>query len=691
MRSVGTGPTDHHTALPTPVRTSLWLVAYVVASLLGRIVVIGPASTAVVWPAAGIALLWLLSSPRRNLPIDSLLLVAATAIVLMSTGGGRTAVFALLVPLQTLIAVWLLRTWVPGIWGTGGRHPFDRLGQFGRILLAVGVAALVHSLIRTVLGALLLDESWLLGVGRLGRQAAAMSTIGAFGILLGGWVQERRDAGLPLRVRVTPSDALHLVGITASIVAVLVIGFLLNPSVPTPFLLALVIVWAAVRFDIVVTAAVCLVAGVMTVVATILGYGPIAQVRDPEGRALLAQVLVIVLMVIGLTIATTRRQLSATITQLRRSQAEVSARAALQDRLLANLSDGVAVVDDQGHFVLSNDALRQIMTGRREGAAFTGQVRSPSDYHLTHPDGRVVESEEYPYRRALEGETVVAETFHVRRGPAGAHQVIEISADALPAEPGRPRRAMVVVRDVTAAATHRESLVAFAGTVAHDLNNPLSVIDGWAEALQEDLAEIDDPAASFSVSMVGHIRSSVVQMRELISDLLAHAVARDQALRCEPLEVQNLVKHVVASRNLSAADGEVVTGDPAQVWADRVLLRQLLDNLISNALKYVAPGVLPRVVVDTEPASPGWVRIRVQDNGIGIDPEERDRVFDRFTRLTADNYAGHGLGLAICKRIVERHGGTIEVGDTPTGRGTCFTFTLPTIPEALGAAGERPE
>ena len=94
---------------------------------------------------------------------------------------------------------------------------------------------------------------------------------------------------------------------------------------------------------------------------------------------------------------------------------------------------------------------------------------------------------------------------------------------------------MILIRDMTADTTHRESLVSFAGTVAHDLNNPLSVIDGWAEALEEDLADSDETDALAAAPMVQHIRAGVEQMRGFIADLLAHAVARDQSLSCEPV------------------------------------------------------------------------------------------------------------------------------------------------------------
>ena len=241
---------------------------------------------------------------------------------------------------------------------------------------------------------------------------------------------------------------------------------------------------------------------------------------------------------------------------------------------------------------------------------------------------------------------------------------------------------MVVVRDVTAATSRRESLVSFAGTVAHDLNNPLSVIDGWAEALQEDLSSADHLESVQAAPMVQHIRASVEQARGFISALLAHSVSRDQALECEPIALSSMVKHIASTHDRPHQGGEIVAGDLVDVWADRVLLRQVLDNLVGNAFKYVAPGTTPRVVIGAERLDGDWARVMVRDNGIGVPFLQRDRIFESFHRAT-DGYQGTGLGLAICKRIIKRHGGNIRVCPNPDGVGSCFEFTLPMTQEAF--------
>jgi signal transduction histidine kinase len=116
------------------------------------------------------------------------------------------------------------------------------------------------------------------------------------------------------------------------------------------------------------------------------------------------------------------------------------------------------------------------------------------------------------------------------------------------------------------------------------------------------------------------------------------------------------------------------------------MLRNVVDNLIGYALKYVQPGRAARIDVTAAPTAPGWARVEISDRGIGIPDADKPSIFETFHRAqTAAGYAGTGLGLAICRRIVERHGGTIGVADNPGG-GTRFSFTLP----LAGAVPEPP-
>jgi signal transduction histidine kinase len=115
----------------------------------------------------------------------------------------------------------------------------------------------------------------------------------------------------------------------------------------------------------------------------------------------------------------------------------------------------------------------------------------------------------------------------------------------------------------------------------------------------------------------------------------------------------------------------------------------VFDNLIGNARKYVPQGVVPDVRVEAVTSPDGWVRVRVSDNGVGIAPEDRGRVFETFERARATEYAGTGLGLAICRHIVERHGGRIGAVAPPDGRGACIELTLPATSATFDTATTR--
>ena len=266
---------------------------------------------------------------------------------------------------------------------------------------------------------------------------------------------------------------------------------------------------------------------------------------------------------------------------------------------MAHLEDGVAIIEEGGAILHTNKALRTAFGSREDEPVDRVKGDDEDGGQAFHSDGRPLEEHENPLVRALGGEQIeTEEIYHIDE--YGVARWLEVSAYPMPHADEAPARAMILIRDTTAATQHRESLVSFAGTVAHDLNNPLSVIDGWAEALEEDLSASESADASAAAPMVQHIRAGVDQMRGFIADLLAHAVARDQTLSCEMVALRNLVKHIAATRDRPEGGGEILAGETVDVWADRVLLRQVLDNLIGNSFKYVETGTVPRVFIEAE-------------------------------------------------------------------------------------------
>jgi chemotaxis family two-component system sensor kinase Cph1 len=166
-------------------------------------------------------------------------------------------------------------------------------------------------------------------------------------------------------------------------------------------------------------------------------------------------------------------------------------------------------------------------------------------------------------------------------------------------------------------------------------------------------------------------------METLIGDLLTYSRAGQGELQREPIDTRELVEGTLASLDAMVREtrAEIELGELPTVSADSHVLAQVFQNLISNALKFAADAA-PRVKVSAERADGAWV-FAVADNGIGIDPAHAERIFQMFQRLHGrDDYGGTGIGLAICKRVVERLGGRIWFEARPGG-GTVFRFTVP--------------
>jgi light-regulated signal transduction histidine kinase (bacteriophytochrome) len=169
----------------------------------------------------------------------------------------------------------------------------------------------------------------------------------------------------------------------------------------------------------------------------------------------------------------------------------------------------------------------------------------------------------------------------------------------------------------------------------------------------------------------------------MIDDLLAYSRAGRVDGEPQPVDCNVLLTTVMAELAVRITEtGGIVSVDPLPtVAAQPIQLGQVFRNLISNALKFVGPGVVPRVAVSAERLGDEW-RFWVTDNGIGVEPRHRERIFGMFKRLhTRTEYSGSGIGLALCKRIIQREGGRIGVEDAPSGGGSRFWFAIPVSSE----------
>jgi len=234
------------------------------------------------------------------------------------------------------------------------------------------------------------------------------------------------------------------------------------------------------------------------------------------------------------------------------------------------------------------------------------------------------------------------------------------------------------LREVTADRELDRMRDAFVATVSHELRTPLTSISGFLEMMQEEEQGLGETGRRY----LDVIRRSTERLHALVEDLLliAQIEANRVELQCAPLDVTELLSSSVEAIRPSADDKgvelELVTDHPPLVNGDRNRLTQVLDNLISNAVKFTSDGGKVTVSASGEGNA---VRVVVADTGIGVPSEEQGQVFSRFFRAsTATQLAipGTGLGLAISRALVEQHGGTI-VFESAEGEGTQVVITLP--------------
>lgn len=622
------------------------------------------------WPAGGLPIVWLLVRGSRVASGDSALAVVALcgANLLAGAGSDLAAVFAASGLAQTWLAVLLLRRWCPDTWGCGGDRPIDtprvvaRLS--GTLLLTLAAGTVLGICAAASIPTMGLDVEVLDALLWFGRNLGSTLIVVPLAVMVGHRVTAARPRP---SLRGPDAGAAELLVATLFTVATYGLAFSLE-ELPLAFPMLAATVWFGARFSTLLSATHSFVVGVAAMALTLNGVGPFAIVEDHDVGLMIAQFYIATIAITGLAIATGRDERQALADELRRAQEEVSYEESVRAAVIGSMTEGVLVVDESGDLLVHNEAAARIL-GLGE------QLSTQSRLALTSwtIDGVELADAERPTARALRGERVEGELMIVRVADVG-ERVLTVSAIPLPRDDAHRRnRAMVLMRDTTHEHAHREELAAFAGVVAHDLRNPLAAIDGWTEMIADELdAGVLD--TQLAREFVSRVRSSSRRMRDLIRDLLAHATSSARDLDVSRVDVTAVAGEIAVARQ---AEGVVSTGPVPPVLADPVLVRQVLDNLIGNALKYVAPGEEPRVGVTGHRSDARLVTVEVRDNGIGIPDEDRHRIFEEFHRAHYREYEGSGLGLSIVRRIVNRHGGTIEALPNPTGRGSVFRFTLP--------------
>lgn len=215
----------------------------------------------------------------------------------------------------------------------------------------------------------------------------------------------------------------------------------------------------------------------------------------------------------------------------------------------------------------------------------------------------------------------------------------------------------------------------FAYVTSHDLQEPLRMVSSYAQLLGDRYrGQLDERADRFIGYMVGGAK----RMQRLINDLLTFSRITSRGRELEPTALGPLVDEALTDLELLVREtgAEVTRGELPVAVADPTQVRQLFQNLIANALHHRRPGTAPRVEISAGREESGRWRLTLRDDGPGIDPRHHQRIFQIFQRLDTRRDESTGLGLALCQRIVERHGGRIWV-ESEAGRGAAFHFTLP--------------
>jgi len=370
--------------------------------------------------------------------------------------------------------------------------------------------------------------------------------------------------------------------------------------------------------------------------------------------------------------------------RLRRRVLEAERR---QRELVDGLEDGVVLIDRQDRISFANPSARRVLGEVPDHLDLARREWTPPD-----PEGRPAADEESPVViTARTGRPCSGQEVWLRR-PDGTLRWISVSTHALreDGEEGEdpPYPVVAAFADVT---DRREALEAlersnaelaqFAYVASHDLSEPLRMVSSYLQLLRRRYhGRLDEDADEF----IDFAVDGANRMRSMIEDLLAYSRAGHTA-EPAPVESGQVMADVLSSLAAAIADAraQVKVGNLPTVEGDRGALAQLFQNLVANALKFRrGPGASVWIAAEEGPGAT-WT-FEIADDGIGIEPAHRDRVFKMFQRLhEREAYEGTGIGLAICRRIVERHHGQIWVEDREGG-GTVFRFTLPAVPAVAG-------
>lgn len=364
--------------------------------------------------------------------------------------------------------------------------------------------------------------------------------------------------------------------------------------------------------------------------------------------------------------------------------------------IIDTIPDHVYVKDVEGRFILDNVAHREMYGPKTEGTT-TG--RTVFDYYsaadaerFDEDDHRVIETGDGLFnqeeaRIQEDGSELWIQTTKVplRDTDGSVIGLVGISADIT----DRKIAEVQLLRFAAQLESSNSELQNFASVASHDLQEPLRKIQAFSDRLRTKCGKM---LSAQGLDYLDRMQNAAQRMQVLIQDLLKLSRITSRAQPFEQCDLNEVVKAVLSDLEITIEQkrAKVEVGDLPTLEADPVQMRQLFQNLISNALKFQKPGDRPEVVIEGriyevrernagEVAIPGQriCKVVVRDNGIGFDPKFGDQIFVVFQRLhSRSEYEGTGIGLAVCRKITDRHGGSI-VAKSAEGQGAAFIVTLP--------------
>jgi len=375
------------------------------------------------------------------------------------------------------------------------------------------------------------------------------------------------------------------------------------------------------------------------------------------------------------------------VNRLKQENAELRARLADLESIITMMPVAIAISRDATvDHVEVNPAFAALL-GTDTDLNFSssaGPIRPDKPYRLLR-NGKPVTTDDMPLEKATRTAQEIRDELEIVRDDSIRYHIYGFARPLFDSQ-GAVRRAFAAFVDVSerkraekaleqsvqALRNANAELQQFAYAASHDLQEPLRTIASYTQLLERRHAG-DQEASEFT----GFIVEGVQRMNTLIHDLLMFSrVGAGEKLRRTPVMLRNAVQfaRLNLDRSIKEENATITEDDLPEVVADETQMVQLFQNLISNSLKYKSEHP-PRIHIGSEDTEDEWV-ITVRDNGIGIEPQYHTQVFGVFKRLHGRDIPGTGIGLAICRKIVETHGGRIWI-ESDGKAGSAFRFTLP--------------